>query len=55
MSVRGFNGAGLFTTVFGSGIAVDYSPPVAGYLHDGPAQATPVDIDFQVRSEINGN
>ena len=55
MSVRGFNGAGLFTTVFGSGIAVDYSPPVAGYLHDGPAQATPVDIDFQVRSENNGN
>ncbi len=45
VSVRATNMAGLQTTVVASGLVIDTSPPVAGFVHDGPPT---VDRDFQV-------
>jgi hypothetical protein len=48
-SVRAYNEAGLHTTAMGSGIAIDSTPPLAGFVHDGLGSlGTPVDADFQV-------
>ena len=45
VSVRATNMAGMQTTVVASGLVIDTSPPVAGFVHDGPPS---VDRDFQV-------
>lgn len=49
VALRATNGAGLHTTVFSSGLTVDLTPPVAGYVHDGlPVNGVPADSQFQV-------
>jgi hypothetical protein len=53
VSLRAYNFAGLYTTVFSSGLGIDYSYPLPGYVHDGPVgngtlSVNQQDIDYQV-------
>ena len=55
VALRAYNGAGLYATAFSSGLAIDFSAPVVGYVHDGPyynTTTTAIDIDYQVSPRV---
>lgn len=55
VSLRAHNGAGLHTTAFSSGMAVDTSAPLIGYVHDGARiNGASIDQEYQtVRDRIS--
>jgi hypothetical protein len=49
VTVRATNGAGLHTTVTGLGVAIDFTAPIGGSVHDGAGTR---DIDYQARCTV---